>query len=152
RETLQGIGLRSPFLEWKLLMRGLQAYYQGNDGRAIDNWQRLTAERLPARLAAPLRARIDAAFRLAQPPAAQTALQQQADRLGGQGFAPQLRAIQTALSGDGKFSQAFRNAENVLPSLNEQAADLIPRLGSCFYWAIITGGGPEDVPRYLRVF
>ncbi len=27
RATLQGIGLRSPFLEWKVLLRGLQAYY-----------------------------------------------------------------------------------------------------------------------------
>src|SRR5207302_11508757 len=27
RTTLQAIGLRSPFLEWKVLLRGLQAYY-----------------------------------------------------------------------------------------------------------------------------
>src|SRR5205807_3740833 len=133
-------------------VRGLQAYFQGDDGRAIENWQRLTSERLPARLAAPLRARIDAAYRLAQPPAAQAGLQQQADRLQGQGLAPQLRAIQTALSGDGKFTQAFRMAENILPALQQQAPDLVARLASCFYWAIITGGAPEDVPRYLRVF
>ncbi len=31
RQTLQGIGLRSPFLEWKLLLRGLQAYWQNDD-------------------------------------------------------------------------------------------------------------------------
>src|SRR5713226_6123159 len=37
RKTLQGIGLRSPFLEWKLFLRGLQAYYQGDDARAIEN-------------------------------------------------------------------------------------------------------------------
>src|SRR5262245_42314589 len=55
RDALQLIGLRSPFLEWKLFLRGLQAYYQNDDARAIENWQRLRTERLPARLAAPLR-------------------------------------------------------------------------------------------------
>src|SRR5262249_19920419 len=70
RELLQGISVRSPFLEWKLLLRGLQAYYQNDDARAIENWQRLTLDRLPARLAAPLRASIDPAYRLAQPPPA----------------------------------------------------------------------------------
>ena len=73
RETLQGIGLRSPFLEWKLLLRGLQAYWHNDDVRAVENWQRLTPERLPARLAAPFRFRIDAGFRAAQPPATQSA-------------------------------------------------------------------------------
>src|SRR5438105_1393442 len=34
REVLQGIGLQSPFLEWKLFLRGLQAYYQSDDVRA----------------------------------------------------------------------------------------------------------------------
>src|SRR5581483_4934919 len=31
REVLQGIGLQSPFLEWKVLLRGLLAYYQNDD-------------------------------------------------------------------------------------------------------------------------
>src|SRR5437764_448663 len=61
RETLQGLGLRSPFAEWKLLLRGLQAYHAGDDARAANNWERLDPARLPARLAAPLRARTDPA-------------------------------------------------------------------------------------------
>src|SRR5207249_2030483 len=59
RTTLQGIGLQSPFLEWKLLLRGLLAYYEKDDARAVENWSRLNSERLPARLAAPLRFVID---------------------------------------------------------------------------------------------
>src|SRR5262249_40950267 len=62
RETLQPISLRSPFLEWKLALRGLQAYYQNDDARALENWQRLTHDRLPARLIAPLRFGIDPAY------------------------------------------------------------------------------------------
>ena len=83
RATLQGIGLRSPFLEWKLLLRGLQAYYANDDARALENWQRLAPDRLPARLAAPFRFSIDAEFRAAQPPETQTALQRQLDRVEG---------------------------------------------------------------------
>src|SRR5206468_8841041 len=81
REALQGIGLQSPFLEWKLLLRGLLAYYQKDDVRAAENWQRLDPQRLPARLAAPLRFLIDPAYRHAQAPQTQATLKKQADRL-----------------------------------------------------------------------
>src|SRR5262249_41438768 len=77
REALQKVGLRSPFLEWKLLLRGLLAYYQHDDARAVENWQRLDPQRLPARLAAPFRAALDPAFRATQAPAVQRALQGQ---------------------------------------------------------------------------
>ena len=68
REALGGVGLRSPFVEWKLLVRGLLAYYAREDDRARENWQRLNSERLPARLAAPLRQAIDGPYRAAQTP------------------------------------------------------------------------------------
>jgi tetratricopeptide (TPR) repeat protein len=152
REALRQISLRSPFLEWKLLLRGLQAYYQKDDARAIENWQRLTPERLPARVVAPLRARIDPAYRLAQPPAAQTALRQQADRLQDPGLAPQLRTLQTALAGEGTLPPAFRAAQTLLPTIRQQAPNLVPRLAACFYWAIVNSGHPDDVPRYLATF
>ena len=44
KTTLQGIGLQSPFLEWKVFLRGLLAYYQNDDARVLENWQRLDAE------------------------------------------------------------------------------------------------------------
>src|SRR5207248_5172194 len=70
REALQAVGLQSPFLEWKLLLRGLIAYSAGDDARAVENWQRLGPNRLPARLAAPVRAALDRPFADAQPAAA----------------------------------------------------------------------------------
>ena len=70
KETLQGIGLKSPFLEWKLFLRGLQAYYLNDDVRAVENWQRLNPDRVPARLAAAeallLAGRPDAALKMAR--------------------------------------------------------------------------------------
>jgi tetratricopeptide (TPR) repeat protein len=152
RVGLQAIGLRSPFLEWKLLLRGLQAYYQGDDARAIENWQRLNPDRLAARVAAPLRFRIDAAYRAAQPPEAQRVLQRQADRLLDQGLLPHLRSIQAALAGHRGLAESFRLASQLLPHLRQQAPQLVPAVARCYYWAIIHGGVPDDVPRYLRLF
>ncbi len=96
RAALQGIGLRSPFLEWKVLLRGLQAYYTSDDARAVENWQRLAPDRLPARLAAPFRFQIDPEFRAAQPPETQAALQRQLDRMEGESLAPRLRQLRAA--------------------------------------------------------
>jgi tetratricopeptide (TPR) repeat protein len=152
RATLQGIGLASSFLEWKVFLRGLLAYYQKDDSRALENWQRLDGERLPARLAAPLRFQIDREYRAAQPAPSQRALQQQADRLGGSGLVPSLRTLQTHLNNEEQLPQAFRLAEGLVPHLRREAPHLTPRLASCFYWAVVDHGQPEDVSRYKRVF
>jgi tetratricopeptide (TPR) repeat protein len=151
RETLQGIGLRSPFLEWKLLLRGLSAYWNQDDVRALENWQRLTPERLPARLAAPFRFRIDAAFRTAQPPATQAVLQKQNDRLQGSTLLPQLRSLQATLAHKDKMPAALRQVEMLVPMLRQEAPHLVPRLAACFYWHILETG-PDDMLRYQRVF
>jgi tetratricopeptide (TPR) repeat protein len=152
RQAVQEISLQSPFLEWKLLIRGLIAYYQPDDPRALENWQRLNADRLPARLVAPLRFTIDRAYRTAQEPETQAALQKQADRLQGAGPVQTLRSIQAALATSEQLARAFRLAEDLLPDLRQNHPQLIPRLASCFYWAIVTSGMPEDMNRYRRVF
>ncbi len=152
KAALQGVGLQSPFLEWKVFLRGLIAYHQNDDQRARENWQRLDPNRVPARLAAPLRYLIDPPFRTAQPPAAQALLQQQADRLQGSGLVPALRAIQREIAHEDHLPNAFRQAEAVLPTLKREAPHLVGRLAMCFYWAIIDHGQPEDLKRYQRVF
>jgi tetratricopeptide (TPR) repeat protein len=151
RTTLQALGLRSPFLEWKLLLRGLQAYYQNDDARAVENWQRLDPERLPGRLAAPFRFQIDPAFRAAQPAETHGMLQRQLDAAQGWALPGQLRALRAAMGTRGSLAQAFRQAESLLPHLRQQAPALVPRLAACLYWATLDTG-PDDVLRYRRVF
>jgi tetratricopeptide (TPR) repeat protein len=151
RAQLQVIGLRSPFLEWKLFLRGLQAYYQGDDARALENWQRLDSERLPARLAAPLRFSIDAAFWSAQPAATQAILQQQLENVHGSTLSAGLRELRAAMENKTTLGAAFRQAESLLPALRQQAPQLVSRLAKCMYWAV-TNTGPEDITRYRRVF
>ncbi len=152
KTLLQGIGLQSPFLEWKVFARGLSAFYQGDDTRAIENWQRLNADRLPARVAAPLRFRIDADYRVAQSPATQTVLQQQSDRLQGSTLIQALRGVQKAVANERQLSDAFRQAEKLLPNLQREAPPMVTRLARAFYWAIISHGQPEDLRRYQRIF
>src|SRR5262249_28189033 len=114
RATLQEIGLRSPFLEWKVLLRGLQAYYHSDDARALENWQRLAPDRVPARLAAPFRCQIDPAYRAAQPPATQAAMQTQLDRAQGSVLPQELRRLRQAMNGKETLAAAFRQAEALL--------------------------------------
>lgn len=149
--ALQGIGLRSPFLEWKVVLRGLQAYYLNDDARALESWQRLQPDRLPVRLAAPLRYLIDPAFRLAQLPATQTLLQEQADKLQGSGIVPMLRSLQEALVGH-SLQPALRVVERLLPTLRQQAPQLVTRLASCLYWTLISPGQTNNIPHYQRLF
>jgi tetratricopeptide (TPR) repeat protein len=151
RERLQAVGLTSPFLDWKLLLRGLLAHAAGDDARALDNWSRLAADRVPAWLAAPLRFALDRDFRAAQPPAAQAALRRQGDRLLG-GVVPGLRALQGLLARSDRLADAFRQAEVLLPALRHEFPDLVPRLANVFHWAIVHHGEPEDVAGYRRLF
>jgi tetratricopeptide (TPR) repeat protein len=152
RDKLQEIGLQSPFLEWKVLLRGLLAYYAQDDTRAVENWQRLDPQRLPFRIAAPLRLGIDKEFARAQPPATQNALAQQARRLQNSGVVAALGPLQRSLVHERHLPQAFRTAESALPALRDAGPQLVPRFAACFYWAIIHHGTPEDLPRYRRVF
>ena len=151
RATLQQIGLQSPYAEWKLLLRGFLAYYQNDDKRALENWQRLSPNRTPVRLAAPFRCHIDPAYRANQPPATQTALQRQFDQLQSSLALQQLRSVRGMLASPESLAPALRQVEALLPALRAEAPQLVPRLGNCFYWALLDTG-PEDVPRYRRVF
>jgi tetratricopeptide (TPR) repeat protein len=151
RESLQAIGLKSPFLEWKLLLRGLQAYYLKDDARALDNWQRLAVDRAPAKLAAPFRAALDSAFLAAQPQTTQSLIRAQFDRMAGSRLQPALTAVRLSLGKPDNLAQAFRQVETILPQLRREAPDLATRLAICFYWAIMQTG-PDDIRRYQRVF
>jgi tetratricopeptide (TPR) repeat protein len=152
RATLQVLGLQSPFLEWKLLLRGLMAYYAKDDARALEAFSRLNPQRVPARLAAPFRFALDPEFKRAQPAETQKILQKQGDQLFGPGLLPALRNLQAALANERKTGDAFRIAETLLPSLKAEAPALVPALANCCYRAIIDHGMPEDVNRYRRVF
>ena len=59
--ALADVPRNSPFADWRYFVRGLAAYYRHDDEQMRANWDRLTASRQAAGIAAPLR-------RLAEPP------------------------------------------------------------------------------------
>ena len=151
RQTLAAVGLKSPFLEWKILLRGLQAYYANDDERARENWQRLDPERPPARIAAPFRAAIDPAYQQAQSPAMQAKLRLQFEGTQGADLNVQLRALRKALERPDTLSEALTIAERLLPTLQKQAPQIVARLATSLYWKVLETG-PNDLARYRRIF
>lgn len=151
RQSLQAVGLQSPFLDWKLLLRGLIAHAANEDVRALENWQRLDPDRLPAKLAAPFRFLIDPAYRngLAAEPAA--AVARRADQVGHPLLAP-LRDLQRTLASPEGLPRALKQAPALLGMLRMNFPHLVPKLANCFYWLIVQGGQPEDLKHYQRLF
>jgi tetratricopeptide (TPR) repeat protein len=152
REALEPVGLRSPFLEWKVLLRGLLAYSANDDARAAENFARLDPARLPARLAAPLRFAVDPAFQQAQPADVATGLAARLRKLTPSAAVEHLRAIARELGRDKPLAPAFRAAESVVPILKLGNPGLVPRLANCLYHAVVNQGQPEDLGKYRRLF
>ncbi|MDB5311654.1 MAG: hypothetical protein JWO38_5856 [Gemmataceae bacterium] len=152
REALEPVGLRSPFLEWKVLIRGLLAHAAGDDARAAENFARLDPTRLPARLAAPYRVAADSAYKAALPADAAAVVLAQYQKLTTGPVLDLLRGIARELGRDKPLAPAFRSAEAVLPHLKQTAPHLVPRLANCLYQAILQQGQPDDMARFRRLF
>ncbi|MFO0926832.1 MAG: hypothetical protein U0736_07290 [Gemmataceae bacterium] len=152
--TVQSIGIRSPFAEWKLLLRGLVAYYARDDARAIENWSRLDPARLPARLAAAYRAAIDPAYQQAQLPQTQQALRDELTRLQGTSPEAVLTRLQQAMHHGGRgrrsLAEPLRIVEPLMRDLRVRSPRLAQRLANLLYWAILDTS-PDDINRYRRV-
>jgi tetratricopeptide (TPR) repeat protein len=151
RESLNAVGLSSPFLEWKLLLRGLIAWSANDTARALENWSRLCPDRLPGQLAAPFRLTADKAYASSLPPDRVVVVARQADQLAG-GINETLRRLRKQLANEDTIPAALETARVLVPELKRVAPDLVPRLANVVYWALISGGQPEDLPRYNRIF
>jgi tetratricopeptide (TPR) repeat protein len=152
REALASIGFTSPYLEWKLLIRGFLAYYAQDDVKALENWSRLSPKRLSFRLAAPLRQEIDPAFRASLDVQQQSRLFEQWRRLRHGPLQAALYELHDQLTKNVSLKSAFFAAKRLLPSLREIAPHLIPRLAKCMYSVIQTRGMPDDLDDYETVF
>ena len=152
RQALQAVGLTSPFLEWKVLLRGLMAYAAGDDARAVENWRRLDPARLSARLAAPLRARLDPEFAAAQPAASAARLRARYEALAGGDLPARLRALQAELGRDKRLTRAWKLAAAAAPLLRRVHPDLEARFARGMYEAIAGQGEQADLAKYRNLF
>jgi len=151
REALNAVGVKSPLLDWKLLLRGLIAYSNADDARALDNWSRLDATRLPARLAMPFRLKLDPGFGATLGPNAASSARANLLRLEGDPVAQRFAELQQTLGRDQPMAKAFASVEKLLPLLRAGRPELVPRLAKVVYWAVQRFGEPGDVTKYLRV-
>lgn len=152
RETLDAVGLSSPFLEWKLLLRGLIAWSGNDDVKAVENFSRLNSNRYPARLAAPVRVQCDPAFTSTQPPPVQATLVEQGKRLRSVGLVAKLAKVRSELARGRKLGPAFKAAEAALSDVRKHAPHLLPKLADSFYFAIVKRGEQDDLPKYRKLF
>lgn len=148
RAALQPIGSRSPLAEWRLLLRGLQAYHANDDERALENWRRLSAGRAPARLAAPFRAGIDPDYRQSLPADVRQRLDAVLNRTQG----PSLRSgVEQVLRNMGPetLDEGLRQAALVMPALRQSAPAVAARLGRALYWCVLKAG-PGALPAFRK--
>lgn len=151
RNQLQKIGMQSPFLQWKLFIRGLQAWYLHDDERARDNWQRLAVDRLPFRLAAPFRAQIDAEWLSAQSEQTRLTVKNQLRVLQESPVVQVLRSVVAHLHDSPDDPIIFRMLEPIVDPLRRNQPELYQRLASAMYIAL-RHADPDQLPRYVRIF
>lgn len=152
RQALNGIGLTSPYLDWKLLLRGLMAWAANDTPRALENWGRLTPDRLPGRIAAPFRLSGDRSFAATLPADRVHLVARQAEQITGGGLGDGLRRIRKQLASEETLPNALETARAIVPELKKAHPEAVPKLANAFYWAIVGGGQPEDMARYTRLF
>ena len=147
-ETLQGIGLRSPFLEWKLLLHGLQAYWQNDNDRARGELAAADAGALAGAVVGTLPFPHRCRFSLC-PAAGHASHAAKTDRPSSRFDA--VDAIAQLASDAGpqdKMAAACGKSRQCCRHCGRSAASS-PRLAACFYWAILESG-PDEILRYQR--
>ncbi len=148
RDALAAVGLGSPFLEWRVLLRGLLAHAAGDDGRAVENFARLDPGRLPARLAASVRAGLDPAFAAKAP----VKVQAQGKILFADPVAAGLAAVRKQVGAGRGLDAAFRTLTGLVPVLKERSPDAVTLLGEVVYQAVRRHGTPGDLPKIKKLF
>ncbi len=152
KATLQVIGLQSPFLEWKLTLRGLMAYSANDDARAIENWQRLSPTRMPKKFVASLHSSIDASQRTGQSPEDQKRIAKASDLLSNNPIVKLLKELQPYLGRDMPMTSAWRIVRQLYPLLKTAHPDLASRFAACMYVAVINQGQPKDAQTLTSIF
>jgi hypothetical protein len=152
REALNGVGISSPFLEWKLLLRGFLAWSAGDDAKAQENWARLTDDRLPAKMAAPFRFATDKGFAARQTPADATNLSKKSASILT--VSEPLERIRVTLATDFiDIKEAIFAAGRLVDDWKKSFPHLLPKLADALYWAVaLASEDPGDMDRYKKVF
>lgn len=151
REALQAINLSSPFLDWKVFLRGMIAFANGDSAKAIENWQRLAPHRLAYQLAAPFRLSIDRNYKSSLSDAEQGQLRKRLERLTDEKLINDLRLMQRFLSSPDTLGLAFTLLEDIYPHLLRLVPEWIPRLRRFVEHSLVQQGGWNYLARLQQL-
>lgn len=150
---VRDISRNCPFAEWKLFIRGLSAYYQGDDERALNNWSRLDPERWPWQRAAAFRSQIDPEFVRRLPRLKQRQIGAAAKRLERDPLVIALTTLRDCWRrSPHDVLSSWPVIQQVLPLLQQRHPEEVNRLKRIVYWEIVEHGNPADIAKAARLF
>jgi tetratricopeptide (TPR) repeat protein len=149
-ETVAGIPSASPAYDWKILIQGLTAFY-ANAPTALALWQQLTPERVPAAIAAPLRAQLDPAFAANQPPPRRGEWLAFGQRFHAEPWLMRLEDTRNLLAQEA-LPAALRRGSEAARGIPPESHDLHQRLARTLYWAVAQHGNDRDITAYRKAF
>lgn len=148
--TMAELPSTSHAYDWKLLIQGLTAFY-ANVPTALALWQQLTPERVPAAIAAPLRAQLDPAFGADQPPQLRADWAAFGQRLHAEPWLMRLEDTRSLLAQEA-LPAALRRAGEAARVMPPEYHDLHQRLARTMYWAVAQHGSSRDITAYRKAF
>lgn len=147
-DTVADLAENSPWCDWKMLVRGLTAFYS-NPSLALECWRQLDGNRVPAAIAAPLWGQIDKGF-LAQHPQ-RMAMSARGQQVYDAPWITALEHVQQALL-QSDITTALRHAQTVNTSLPLDMQELQDRLSRMLYWQVARLGDEDDIALFSATF
>jgi tetratricopeptide (TPR) repeat protein len=138
----------SPWHDWKILIRGLTAFY-GEPDTALTWWRQLDAKRAPAMIAAPFRGQIDKAFHAQHP--RRPVLASHGQQVYEAPWITALERVQQALLRS-DITTALHHARRVNSSLPADLREVGNRLSRMLYWQVARLGDEDDIKHFSTAF
>lgn len=153
RERLNAIGMASPLMEWKLMLRGLVAYSLSEDAKALDNWSRLKPDRIPYSMVVSMRALIDPSFMEMQSSNSLAKIGMHA-KLTVNPYVGTLVQIRSVLMDSEKRFHLFQLINSMVGPSGEQQLPrpLWQKLSRIIYCSIIRDGNHSELSKFIEVF
>ncbi len=127
------IGVGSEFSNWKLLVRGMVAFYRGDDTKCLANFDRISADSAASCAAAPYRVLLDGSGKLVRESSHKERLVADACRVAGQGRIAEDLARAEYLWMAGRYRDAYRRLRGRLSGFPSFQSDLSGVLSRVFF-------------------
>ncbi|MBD3242640.1 MAG: hypothetical protein GF331_18765 [Chitinivibrionales bacterium] len=123
-EQVRPIGVASEFRDWKLLVRGMVAFYRGEDSKCLANLERISESSAASRTALPYRVLYDESGTLVRESSRKEPLVADACRVAGEGRAAAELARAEYLWMTGRYRDAYRRLRGRLSGFPSFQSDL----------------------------